>query len=141
MNKMPQRRLIQSLDRALKILEVLADRDEPISLTELAKTMELDNSTVYRLVSTLRAHGYAQQSSRDKKYRLGPKAIELGQKALQKFTLRASGAPFVRELAAKTGETVNLVGLVGGKTVCIDKKERPGLITFSPRIGAEAPPY
>ena len=141
MTDSPKGRLIQSLDRALKILDVLADRDEPIGLTELARTMGLNSSTVYRLLYTLRVHGYARQGGRDRRYRLGPKAIELGQKALQKFTLLDKGRPFLRELAAKTEETATLVGLVGTSTVCVGKKERPGFLTFSPRIGAEAPPY
>jgi len=141
MTDSPKGRLIQSLDRALKILDVLADRDEPIGLTELATSMGLDSSTVYRLLYTLRVHGYARQGGRDRRYRLGPKAIELGQKALQKFTLLERGRPFLRELAAKSEETATLVGLVGNSTVCVSKKERPGFLTFSPRIGAEAPPY
>jgi len=102
------------LDRALNILEVLADRDESVGLTELARMMGLDSITVYLLLYTLRVHGYVQQGDRDKRYGLGPKAIELGQKALQKFTLRSKGAPFIRELAAKTGEAAHLVSLVGG---------------------------
>jgi IclR family KDG regulon transcriptional repressor len=141
MTDSPKGRLIQSLDRALKILDVLADRDEPIGLTELARSMGLDSSTVYRLLYTLRIHGYARQGGRDRRYRLGPKAIELGQKALQKFTLLERGRPFLRELAATSEETATLVGLVGNSTVCVSKKERPGFLSFSPRIGAEAPPY
>jgi len=141
MGDSPKRRLIQSVDRALKILDVLADRDEPIGLTELATTMGLDSSTVYRLLHTLRVHGYARQGGRDRRYRLGPKAIELGQKALQKFTLLEKGRPFLRELADEVEETATLVGLVGSSTVCLSKRERPGFLAFSPRIGAVAPPH
>jgi DNA-binding IclR family transcriptional regulator len=141
MTDSPKGRLIQSVDRALTILDELADRDEPIGLTELATTMGLDSSTVYRLLYTLRVHGYARQGGRDRRYRLGPKAIELGQKALQKFTLLEKGRPFLRELADEIEETATLVGLVGRSTVCLSKRERPGFLTFSPRIGAVAPPY
>ena len=72
MKKTPQPRLIQSVDRALNILEVLADRDESVGLTELARMMGLDSSTVYRLLSTLRVHGYAEQDNRGRRYHLGP---------------------------------------------------------------------
>ena len=141
MKKTPQPRLIQSVDRALNILEVLADRDESVKLTELARMMGLDSSTVYRLLSTLRVHGYAEQDHRDRKYHLGPKAIELGQKALQKFTLRSKGAPFVRELAAKTGEAAHLVSLVGGQAIYVDNRAGAGLLTVSAQIGGVALPY
>jgi IclR family KDG regulon transcriptional repressor len=141
MTKKPKVRLIQSLDRALNILDILADRDGAVGLTELANEMGLDSSTVYRLVATLRAHGYAQQDETDKRYALGPKAIELGQKALAKFTLRSRGAPFVRELASKTGETAHLVTIVGGQAVYVDKRIGSGPLTISAQIGGLALPY
>jgi DNA-binding IclR family transcriptional regulator len=141
MSKRPKVRLIQSLDRALNILEILADRDVPVGLTELANEMGLDSSTVYRLVATLRAHGFTQQEETDKRYSLGPKAIELGQKALAKFTLRSRGAPFVRELASKTGETAHLVSVVGGHAVYVDKRIGSGPLTISAQIGGLALPY
>ncbi len=141
MKKTAKPRLIQSVDRALNILEILADRDQSIGLTELARMMGLDSSTVYRLLSTLRVHGYAEQDHRDRKYHLGPKAIELGQKALQKFTLRSKGAPFVRELAAKTGEAAHLVSLVGGQAIYVDNRAGAGLLTVSAQIGGVALPY
>jgi IclR family KDG regulon transcriptional repressor len=141
MDDKPKRRLIQSLDRALNILEILADRDAPIALTELANEMGLDSSTVYRLVATLRAHGYAQQDDRDRRYFLGPKAIELGQKALSKFTLRSKGASFVRELASKTGETAHLASMVGGQPIYVDKRVGSGPLSISAQIGVAALPY
>lgn len=141
MDKRPKGRLIQSLDRALNILDILADRDGPIALTELANEMGLDSSTVYRLVATLRAHGYAQQDERDRRYSLGPKAIELGQKALGKFTLRSKGSPFVRELASKTGETAHLASMVGGQPIYVDKRVGSGPLTISAQIGGVALPY
>jgi IclR family KDG regulon transcriptional repressor len=141
MNKKPQARLIQSLDRALNILDVLADREGSIGLTELASHMGLDTSTVYRLLATLRAHGYAQQDERDRRYSLGPKAIELGQKALSKFTLRSKGSPFVRELASKTGETAHLASMVGGQPIYVDKRVGSGPLSISAQIGVVALPY
>jgi IclR family KDG regulon transcriptional repressor len=141
MNKKPRARLIQSLDRALNILDVLADRDGSVGLTELASDMGLDSSTVYRLLATLRAHRYVQQDERDRRYSLGPKAIELGQKALGKFTLRSKGAPFVRELASKTGETAHLASMVGGHPVYVDKRVGSGPLTVSAQIGGFALPY
>jgi IclR family KDG regulon transcriptional repressor len=141
MSKRPKVRLIQSLDRALRILGILADRDASIGLTELAQEMGLDSSTVYRLVATLRAHGYAQQDETDKRYSLGPTAIELGQKALAKFTLRSKGAPFVRELASRTGETAHLASLVGGQPIYVDKRVGSAPLTISAQIGGLALPY
>jgi IclR family KDG regulon transcriptional repressor len=141
MDDKPKRRLIQSLDRALNILEILADRDAPVALTELANEMGLDSSTVYRLVATLRAHGYAQQDDRDRRYSVGPKAIELGQKALSKFTLRSKGSPFVRELASKTGETAHLASMVGGQPIYVDKRVGSGPLSISAQIGVAALPY
>lgn len=141
MKKTAHRRLIQSVDRALKILDVLANRDEPIGLTELARKMGLDSSTVYRLLYTLRVHGYAQQDSGDKRYRLGPKAIELGQKALDRFSLRRQAGAFVRELAAKTGESALLATLVGGKPICVENEDGAGLFRMSPQVGSEAFPH
>ena len=138
MNKRPKVRLIQSLDRGLSILDTLASQDEPVAITELARRMALDSSTVYRLLSTLRAHGYAKQGSGDKRYDLGPKALELGQKALRKYGLRELGASFMRELSTSAGVTAQLTSFVGGKATIVDKWEGPGVLTVAPRIGSEA---
>ena len=57
---MAEKDRVQSIDRALCLLEIVADHDG-ISLTELSKLAELNKATVHRLLATLVYNGYVEQ--------------------------------------------------------------------------------
>lgn len=132
---------IQSLDRGLEVLEILGNSDGLTGVTELANMLDVDKATIYRVLFTLRSRGYVDQDEETRKYEIGLKAIELGQKALRKLDLRTKVKPFLRELARATGETVLLVTLINDKLVYIDKEESSALLTISTQIGKEAAPH
>jgi len=72
------RESVQSLERALSILVVLGQRDEPVGVTWVANRLELPKSTVHRLLSTLERAGFAARSP-EGRYALGTRLWELGQ--------------------------------------------------------------
>lgn len=99
---------VQSLDRALDLLNILAGAEAGISLTELSKKARLNSSTAYRLLSTLVARGYAQQDRANKEYRLGAQSLYIGQAALAQIDLRQIAIPFLQGLVNETNELANL---------------------------------
>jgi IclR family acetate operon transcriptional repressor len=97
---------IESLDRGLDVLEVLADRGE-IGLAELANAVTASRATAFRVLATLQARNYIEHVRQDHVYRLGRAFIGLAAKS-HASALITLAAPAMAELRVRTGESVNL---------------------------------
>jgi IclR family transcriptional regulator, KDG regulon repressor len=126
----------QTLDRALTILDLVAER--PQRINEIATALGVHPSTALRLLHTLRKHGFVRELD-NHHYRLGPATFRLGFKALEEIDLRSVARPFMDELSDKTGETVHLGVLTGNDVVYIEKVEAKHPVRMYSRIGAIAP--
>ncbi len=118
---------VQSLERALTIIEVMAKEKTPITVSELSVRVDLKISTVHRLLSTLTHRGYVEQDP-DNKYRLGLKLLEMGNASLYYSDVRAVARPYMEELVNRCNETVNLAVLDENEIVYIDNVESKNLI-------------
>lgn len=99
--------LVQSVDRAVTVLEMLA-REGEAGITEIAGELGVHKSTVSRLVSVLEAHGLVEQLGDRGKYAIGVGMVRLAGAATARMDLSRLGRPFCESLAAELGETVNL---------------------------------
>lgn len=116
-------KMTQSVDRALSILNLLAEHPRGLGVSSIAEALALHVSTAYRLLSTLMAHGLVRQQPETNKYRLGLRLVDLGTTVLGGLDIREEAAPFLHELQRKSGEVVHLGVLDGGRVVYIDKVE------------------
>lgn len=114
---------IQSVDRALQILEVFSEKRKELGVTEIANILDIHKSTVFGLLATLENRGYLEQNPESGKYRLGLKLFELGNLVQAGMDLRETAAPIISRLVEEYGETVHLVICEKGEVVYIDKKE------------------
>lgn len=96
---------VQSVDRAIDLLELLADAGGESTLSELAGQTALPLPTIHRLMRTLLARGYVRQLP-SRRYTLGPRLIRLGDSASRQFG--ADARPFLARLADELGESANL---------------------------------
>jgi IclR family transcriptional regulator, acetate operon repressor len=96
---------VQSVDRALLLLELLGQAGGRLALTELAQRSGLPLATVHRLLVSLAARGYVRQDP-DRRYALGTMLLPLGDAATR--MLSSWALPFLSHLAEQCGETVNL---------------------------------
>ena len=119
--KMP--RTIQSVERALDILEILADADGEMPLNELAACANLNTSTCHHLLATLVKRGYAGQTPRTRSYFLGPGITDLSDSRLRQFNLSEIAMPELRRLNDTTLESVHLAVLQGASLVTFAKLE------------------
>lgn len=110
--------MIQSVDRALRVLAVLQGARRR-SLGEIAAAMGLAPSTVHGIVRTLLAHGMAVQERDTGLYRLGPATLKLGNVYLDNLELRAHAQPWIADLAAQTGCGVRVAVPLGGDVVVV----------------------
>src|SRR3954452_4619443 len=98
---------VQSVDRALTILELLA-REGDAGVTEIAAELGVHKSTAFRLLATLEAHRLVEQDGDRGRYRLGVGNLRLAGATTGRLDLVTEARPVCRQLATDTGETVNL---------------------------------
>jgi IclR family transcriptional regulator, KDG regulon repressor len=127
--------IIQSVERALKILDLFDEHKSELKITEISEMMGLHKSTVHSLLKTLQLHSYIDQNPEDGKYRLGLKLAERGNLVINNMDIRKTARKYLLDLSAKTGQTVHLGILDGREGVYIDKVEgKQSIIRYS-RIG------
>lgn len=133
--------VVQSVDRALSILEVLSDYSEGLGVTDISNKIGLHKSTVYRLLSTLIYKGYVVQDSISNKYRITFKLFELGNKRVESLDILSASKPYTKQLMKEVNEVVHLVIRDGNEIVYIDKVEADNTIRMASSIGRRSPLY
>ena len=133
--------LVKSVERTLKILEVLSDYSDGLGITELSDKVNLHKSTVFRLLSTLINRGYVTQDLESSKYKITFKLFELGSKKVDKLDLLKSSKPYTRMLMESVNEVVHLIIRDEAEIVYIDKVEANNTISMASRIGKRNPMY
>ncbi|MDW7649914.1 MAG: IclR family transcriptional regulator [Bacillota bacterium] len=120
--------IVQSVERALTLLEILSEEGSPMAITDIAKAVELKISTVHRLLATLINKGYVEKDADSSKYKLSFKLFTIGQSSIYPLDLRSKGHPFLEELVDRCNETANLSVLDGGEVVYIDQVESTNIV-------------
>ncbi len=130
---------IQSVDRALQILDLFDDQNKEMKITDISARTGLNKSTLHALLKTLQARGYIDQNEDNGRYRLGMKLVERGNFVISSIDIRTACNRFLVDLSTKTGQTTHLGILDAGHGVYIDKVEgQAAIITYS-RIGRQLP--
>ncbi len=130
---------LKAIKRALDILMVLGQDSHELGVTEIAKRLAMNKSTVSRVLATLKAEGFVTQNPADRKYRLGLKVLELASIVLSTMELRKVAAPRIRELSEKVNETVDMYIIDGHHRVCIDRAEGNREVRTALSVGNRAP--
>lgn len=98
---------IQSVDRALDVLEILASKGGK-TLSEIAAALGQSPATIYRVLSTLQAREIVETDPIAQVWNIGPAAFQIGYAFLRRSSVVERSRPVMRDLMAKTGETANL---------------------------------
>ncbi|MFC9556380.1 IclR family transcriptional regulator [Rhodococcus sp. NPDC056960] len=112
--------MVQSVDRAISILEVIA-RKRSSGVTAIAGELGLNKTTVFRLLATLESRGLVEQNEDRGEYRLGFTAGMLAAGAVRQPDTAAVCRPYSVELADRVGETVNVAILDGSDVMTLDQ--------------------
>jgi IclR family pca regulon transcriptional regulator len=135
----------QSLGRGLAVLSAFGPDRAALGISDLAKQIGLTRSTTHRYVSTLAHLGYLIQDGDTKKYRLGPRVLDLGFSAINSMELREISGPHLRALSDETGFTVNMAILDGADIVYVDRCRSPRSgqreIDLNLHVGSRLPAY
>jgi len=132
---------VQTLDRALRIIELLALHGEGYGVTEIGQKVGLHKSTVHRLLNHLVGQGYIEKDTTRAVYTLGLKFIELASLRLNQVELKTEAGPFLRQLASRLDQAVHLAILADSNTeaVYIEKIEPQAHLRMYSQIGKRIP--
>jgi IclR family transcriptional regulator, acetate operon repressor len=114
---------VQSVARALTLLEIIADLGGEASLTDIAGRAGLNVSTCHHLLSTLVNKGYAARGPNRRSYALGARVLYLSQVCLRQVDLPRRAAPFIERINVSTGETIHLAVRQGNSIIKILKRD------------------
>ncbi len=133
--------IIQSVDRAVQIIDLFTGRQAELGITEISEHMCLGKSTVYGLVNTLLKAGYLEQNEENKKYRLGLRLFELGSIVQSRIDVREISRPYLEELSKYFDMTVHMGIYRDWEMVYIDKVDGQHTRIVYSQVGKRAPMY
>ena len=130
---------VQSVERALLLVELLSAENHPLTLTEISKKIGWPKSTVHGLLSTLRAYHYVDQSPNTGQYQLGIKFFELGTQVARNWDIRSIALPYMQRLNTELGEMVQLATEDKGEVLYLEKIDSTHLMRIVSEIGVRLP--
>lgn len=132
---------MQTLNRAIQILDCYTlDRYE-LGVREIARLTGLSTSVCGRLMAALKDEGILNQNEVSKTYSIGPKPLRWAEIYSTNLDIRNVALPIINELLVKTQETVSLYILDGSERLCIERMESAQNVRIVARIGRRLPLY
>jgi DNA-binding IclR family transcriptional regulator len=127
------------VEKAMDVLQCLADADEELGITEISRQLGIGKSTVHRLLATLQRRHFVRSNPRTRAYSLDYGILALGNAYLRQSKLTAKALPHLRRLRDATGESASL--LIRQGTVKVHLDEVPGLhdLRVSLEVGKALP--
>ena len=129
---------VQSVDRAVSVLEILAQRGEA-GVSEVATEIDVHKSTAFRLLGALEARGLVEQAAERGKYRLGFGLVRLAGAVTGRLDITQQGRPVCERLSEEFGETVNIAVLQEHYAVNLHQVRGPGAVGTHNWVGQLTP--
>lgn len=133
--------IIQAVSHALDLLEQFHDDVDELGVTELSKRLKLHKNNVFRLLATLESRGYIEQNKATENYRLGLKALELGQTFIKQMGLLRQAKPILEQIVEDCNETAYVAIYKEHHTVYLDVVETNLTVRVVSRVGSRLPAF
>lgn len=128
-----------TVEKALKVLELLSTYSAPVRLAELSRELGMNKSTTYRMLEKMGQLGYIRQDELNGRYMLTTRMWEIGVRAFQRFDIRSWGRPYLQKIEREAHETAVLAILDNHDVVIVEKcNSSQAVQTFSP-LGSRTP--
>lgn len=131
----PATRRVAAVERAVALLDALADGSPELGTNELARRTELHPSSVSRLLATLAAAGLVEHVEASGRYRLGLRLLDLGNAVLARLDLREVARPHLHALVEATGETATLSAPADPDAFTVDFVQSASSVQSVARLG------
>ncbi|MDR0519088.1 MAG: IclR family transcriptional regulator [Clostridiales Family XIII bacterium] len=138
-NRITQGAGIRVIVKAAAVIDLLAESNNPVSLTDLSGELGIAKSTLHGILATLSSIGYVSKDPDSGDYRLGLRLFELGNTISHKLDERRIAKPYMQVLSEKTGETAHLAILDDGEVLYINKQESNSSIRIITESGLKLP--
>ena len=132
---------VTAVERAMRVLEVVAARMAPISLTEIATATGFGKSAAQRLTHTLTALGYLEKNPETRRYRMTVRALDLAHGFLITDPLINEGLLHLIDASERAGETINMGKLDGSDFIYIARLPAHRMNVSAALIGRRQPAY
>lgn len=129
--------MIQSLLRAMELLELLKESNHKYTIAELSQSTELPPSTIHRILQTFCEKKYVIRNDQAHTYQLGPALISLGRAAADNVRIQDLALPILKNLSYNTREDSYLIIQVGDKGLVLDKTDGPNHLKVVEEFGYE----
>ncbi len=120
-DEIPSSKSSRSIERGIRVLEALSKAEREISLAELSQNAQLNQSTVYRILTTYKKFGYVEQNKQSSKYRLGPIVLSLSDAYMRTNNIHALVIEELTKLRDYCGETVHYAVRSGNEVIYVEK--------------------
>ena len=128
-----------ALDKGLDILELLAGRETPLAMPDIARELGRSKAEIYRMLVALEARGYIERGANDERYQVTGRLFDLGMRAPPVRNLHDAALPIMHELADRTRQSCHLSVLSVDHIVVVARVESPASVGFSVRVGYRVP--
>lgn len=135
------KRVIQSIERAVSILDYLAEKPNGERLTPMSRELGLNKSTAFSLVASLEALDLISQDQDTGRYSLGVRMLQYGLSVQNHMDLVFDAQPCLDSLASLYGETVHMAVLSGNEIIYVAKAESTKTVRMVTQIGGKMPAY
>lgn len=130
---------MQSLARGLKLLDIIASAERGLTVTELAAMLQIDKSSVSRLIRTLAAYEYVQQDVSSRGYVIGKRLRQISFHLLNRMPIREKARHYLYRLMEETGECAHTAIYSDGKALVIDDVEAAASLRVVGGVGRLIP--
>ncbi|WP_245296766.1 IclR family transcriptional regulator [Rhizobium bangladeshense] len=130
---------VQSVDRAMMLLEVLGEDEEGNRLSDLASRTGLAPSTVHRLLTTLEQRQFIRFDPAGRLWHIGRQAFAVGSVFARQRNIAAAALPFLRRLRDQSRETANLGIADQGEMLVVSQIQSREIARAVTHIGGKAP--
>ncbi|WP_301859921.1 IclR family transcriptional regulator [uncultured Megasphaera sp.] len=138
--------MIESIDRALAVMQLFLQEEEPLSITQISRKLGLHKSTVSRTIDTLEGRDFVRKDEETGKYWLGLQVYSLGMLYREKEPLQKVAYPYAKALAMQCRESVHMTSLIQTDAPCpqhviLEKIKSPQTVDIAPPIGSIRPSH
>ena len=129
----------QAVLRAVALLKCFDEGHPEWNLSDLSRAVDLNKTTVFRLLSALESEGLIAREDGGESYILGPEILVLAGIALRNLDLRSAARPILEQLAQSSGETASLEIVSGDEMLIIDEVVGGYLVSGIRSLGTRWP--
>lgn len=137
--EVPRSGSVQSVDRALSLLEALGEEEDGCRLVDLVGRTKLSPSTAHRLLTTLQKRQFVQFDAAEGLWHIGRQSFMVGSRFVRRRNFVATALPYLRRLRDLTRETANLGYIEDGEVVVLSQIESREIMRAITRVGGHVP--